>query len=130
MDDLDYKEVQRRFTLTRDRKYRRLLLSALFATRGSPSSWTSATKLRDAVKDQPAEDPEQEHDQYWICLLRDLCIKGLVEERRRKIKRTETFSLKHLRYRLLSPGLSLCLGSTPPDPDIDDDRVVLGTGKL
>jgi len=123
MDDLDPEEMMRRIRTRQYRKYRRHLLLALFAMRGAPSGWTRAPKLRDAVKDRGVDDPEQERSEYWICLLRDLCIKGFIEERQRKRKRKERFSLKHLSYRLLSPGLSWCLESAPPDPDIEDDRI-------
>jgi hypothetical protein len=121
----DAREMFLRIALGRARAYRRGLLSALFAFRGNPSGWTSAVKLREAVKDAAWDDPEQEHDNYWICLLRDLCIKGLIEERQKKRNRKEPFRLKHLKYRLLSRGLSLCLESVAPDPDIEDDRAIV-----
>jgi hypothetical protein len=124
MDELDAKEFQRRTALLRDRRHRRRLLSELFLCRGSHSGWTSGERLSTAAYDSNWGGIDHDFDQYWICLLRDLCIKGFIEEKRKRLKRHEKFTLKHLRYRLLSPGLSLCLGSAPPDPDIDDDRAV------
>jgi len=54
---------------------------------------------------------------------RDLTIKKLIKERRKKRRRGEAFSLRHLKYRLLALGLDLHLKVAPPDPLIDDDRI-------
>jgi hypothetical protein len=73
---------------------------------------------------QELQHPEQWGDEYWIRLLRDLRLKELIKERRKRRKRAEKFSLKQLKYRLGSRGLSLCLESAQPDPDIEDDRAI------
>jgi hypothetical protein len=124
MDRFEQQQMRENIIRSRDRTLRKQLLAALFELRASPSGWTSATTLRDGVIGIDLDNAEQEQDDYWIGLLRDLHIKGLIEERQKPRKRGETFSLKHLEYRLLSPGLSLHLESAPPDPDIDDGRII------
>lgn len=109
----------------RDRHTRRNLLTAVHESIITPSGWVSAVTLRDMVKDNVIHHPDQEHDRYWIRLLRELCIKGLIEERRLTKLRNEEFALRHVEYRIQSRGLSLCLESIPPDPDIEDDRVII-----
>jgi hypothetical protein len=96
----------------------------LFECRISPSGWTGAMALRDATE---AAEPGTEHfdsDGHFLGLCRDLAIKGLSEERQKPRRRSETFGLRHLEYRILAVGVSLHLGSIPPDPDIEDGRIV------
>jgi hypothetical protein len=124
MNRLEQEQMFERMTRCRDNALRKQLLTVLYELRITPSGWAPATALRDGVKGYDSVDAAEEREEYWIGLLRELCIKGLIEERQRPRKRGERFGLKHLEYRLLSRGLSLHLETAPPDPDIEDGRIV------
>lgn len=126
MDKAEWKHALTEAAKARDRRLRRQLLTALFECRASPSGWTGAVTLRDLAEAVFSDDQRFENEQHCIALLRDLLVKGLVEERQKTRRRDETFSLKHLEYRILGPGLNLHLEAAPPDPMIDDDRVPVG----
>jgi hypothetical protein len=106
-----------------DRRLRRLLLTAIFEARVTPSGWVGATTLHLMVNSESPEGMQFQNEVHCIGLLRDLTIKGLIEERQKDRLLNEPFGLKHLEYRMRSQGLSLHLESAPPDPDIDDDRI-------
>jgi len=107
----------------RDRRLRRRLLTTIFELRTGRSGWASAELLRDVVNDVSPPDEGFETDQHCLGLLRDLEIKGLIQERQTKSRKGEKFGLGHLQYRILGLGISLENESVPPDPDIYDDRI-------
>src|SRR5881227_3432451 len=99
MNATEQEHFHQQILRSRDRRNRRHLLAALFELRASPSGWSSAVTLRDAAEIMEPISGQEGHEDYWIGLLRDLQIKGLIEERQRRRKRNKAFSLRHLEYR-------------------------------
>ena len=115
---MDFEQAKRE----RDRRLRRALLSALhFAQKMNPSGFSGGMFLMDAAG--PGSDGF-EGPTHALELLRQLVSKGLAEERLKVRRRGELFGLQHCEYRITAKGDSLWLETIPPDPDIDDDRVV------
>jgi hypothetical protein len=123
MDSKEWLHALKYAAMQRDRRLRRHLLTALYKCLSSPSGWTGAIKLQDIVNGLAPPDQGFEDDEHCLGLLRQLQIKGLIEERKTPRRRDERFGLRHVEYRILALGLSLHNESAPPDPDIDDDRV-------
>jgi hypothetical protein len=121
--DPEAEKLSKSMARGRDRRLRKHLLKAVYECRISPSGWASAPTLYQSADEIPSESERFEDERHCIGLLRDLVIKGLIEERQTTRKPCEAFSLLHLEYRILARGLSLHLESVPLDPDIDDGRI-------
>jgi hypothetical protein len=109
----------------RDRRLRRYLLNVLHAGRnGLNGGELGGEFLRDCVNGTLAPGQTFEDDNHVISLLRDLVNKGLAEERTLQRRRGEGFYLRHVVAKVTAKGSSLINETIPPDPDIDDERIV------
>jgi len=111
--------------IARDRRLRRAILQSLHRARANESGgWISGRFLFDVLGYSCPSSAGPESDSHLLALLRDLVAKKLVEERDDRDRRSQSFSLDRLSFRVMAMGSSLCEETIPPDPDIDDERIL------
>jgi hypothetical protein len=107
----------------RDRRLRRRLLSALkMSLSMSPRGGLSGPVLMDAT-DSMTPGTGYEDERHCLELCRSLTAKGLIEEELIQRRRGQGFGLDYVFFKITAKGLSLQEESSPPDPDIDDERI-------
>lgn len=109
----------------RDRKLRRKLLSVLNIARAtSPTGRYGGESLMDEANDGLGFDRQIESERHAIGLLRYLVDAGYAEEHMLTRRRTETFGLRHVEFRITDKGARLLAEQIEPDPLIDDERIM------
>jgi len=85
------------------------------------SGWITGRSVFDILKCTVGIDAPDD-DSHMLALLRDLTIKGWVEERDTRETTAQTFGLDFLQFKITGKGISLVNYSIPADPDIYDLR--------
>ncbi|MGE5608940.1 MAG: hypothetical protein ACM359_06785 [Bacillota bacterium] len=105
----------------RDAKLRFRILQLLEASRAVPFTASldvySAFELADDVQKFEDED-------HYLRLLMDLSDEGYIELQDTRTLRTQAYSVKYLNVRIRARGVRFVAKAEPPDPLIDDGRIV------
>jgi hypothetical protein len=113
---------------SRDRRLRRALLFTVHSARGSITGGIGGQTLLDVAQAGCADDRGFEDNDHAIQLIRDLENKGLAIVRIAGMRRHQRIQPMHLHVRITDKGSRLINETEPPDPDIDDERVIVEGG--
>lgn len=112
--------------LKRDRRLRRRLLNTLHGARVGPLGGLHGRKLAELVDGNSPPAQGFEGDSHAEGLLQDLVAKSLIAKEDLRKRRSQSYGLDYLLYRITAKGSSLVEETGAPDPDIEDDRNLEG----